>query len=81
MTLLEEWREFERNLVPADTDQITRSKMRFLFYSGCLSIIDRMLNMERTMDTIALPDVFALLHESHALANDVAAEYRKAHGL
>ena len=41
MTLLEEWREFERNIVPADVDQIMRSKMRFLFYSGALCVFDR----------------------------------------
>jgi hypothetical protein len=79
MTLIEEWREFERNIVPADTDQIMRSKMRFLFYSGCLSVIDRLISTERTLDSVAL--YLALMHESHELANDVAAEYRKAHRL
>jgi hypothetical protein len=72
MTLLEEWREFERNIVPQGTDATTRSKMQFLFYSGALSLFDRLVLAEQARDPIALH------RELHELANSVAAVYRDA---
>lgn len=76
MTLLEEWREFERNIVPADVDQIMRSKMRFLFYSGALCVFDRLPLTE------AVPGRLVELHSQlQELASEVAkCEREKIHG-
>lgn len=43
MTLLEDWQEFERNILPVDFGEMQREKCKFAFYSGALRIIDQLL--------------------------------------
>jgi hypothetical protein len=71
ITLLDAWRECERNIVPTDTDQITRSKMRFLFYTGALEVIDRLVETDKA-DSVKLSDLLELMHEAQDMANEIA---------
>lgn len=71
ITLLDAWRECERNIVPTDTDQITRSKMRFLFYTGALTVSDRLIDADGALDLLEL----------HRELNNLATEIAHKHPL
>lgn len=71
ITLLDAWRECERNIVPPETDQLTRSKMRFLFYTGALTVSDRLIDTDGALDLLEL----------HRELNNLATEIAHKHPL
>ena len=70
-TLLEDWQEFERNILPADFGEAQRRKCKFAFYSGALRIIDKLMaGASCDVNTIV-----ALSTECQRLANDIVVDH------
>jgi hypothetical protein len=70
-TLLEDWREFERNILPADFGVEQRRKAMFAFYAGAMRVADRLV----TPDEVNHHFVIDLHVECQAIANALAEEY------
>lgn len=70
-TLLEDWQEFERNILPADFGVEARRKTKFAFYSGALRILDKLMEGA----SADVNTVVALSVECQRLANDIVVDH------
>jgi len=73
MTLLEDWRQFEDNVLPDDFGAYQRRTAKLAFYAGASTILDRILCVlaEGPIDALAIRD---LRIECQEVANSIAED-------
>ena len=78
-TLLEDWREFETNILPADFGVEQRRKTKFAFYTAATLVIDRLLQSEagRLAESPAIDFIHQMKVECQALANSIAEDFHR----
>jgi len=77
-TLLEDWLEFERNVLPADFGVEQRRKAKFAFYSGALRVIERVMEAQPMDADAAVPLITQMQTEAQALANAIVEDVHKS---
>lgn len=76
MTLLDAWREFERNVLPADMPTATRSKVWLAFQLGASEVVDRVI--EREIDGEAFVEFYVEIQQELALVARALIEAARA---
>jgi hypothetical protein len=77
-TLLEDWTQFERCVLPADFGIEQRRKAKFAYYTGALRVIERFMEAQPTDADAAVPLIMQMQIEAQALANSIVADLHKS---
>jgi hypothetical protein len=76
-TLLEEWREFESNVLPADFGVEQRRKAKFAFYTAALGVIERFRQAQPMDADAAVSLIRQMQMDCQELANSIAEDFHK----
>jgi hypothetical protein len=77
-TLLEDWREFERNVLPADFGVEQRRKAKFAFYTAALGVIERFMEAQPMDVDAAVHFIRQMQIEAQELATSIVADLHKS---